>query len=179
MIRRRGFAAVLLALAALLPAHGAVGEDVTALVTSISMDEVKALVTENGYDVGSWQDGLIIRHPASDDPLLVVLSECQGARCTWMAIHTLWPLGQRKAAIAAAQDFEHVRPTVIVAFYDDGQEVAVSVGRDLYLGSGVTRLNINANIVQVELMAMSFREALVAVDPGYEAFLDGLERVAE
>ena len=166
--------ALLVVLAIGLPAPAATQADETSgsarLVTSASIDEIAGFVTEAGYVVAQQQAGMLLLRSPSGEPFVVVLQDCAGDRCTWLRTRSFWPLGQREAAIAAAHAFDRERPAAIVALLVSDGETTAAVGRDVYLGSGVTTFNMVANIVQTELLAMGFREALTAADSDYDSF---------
>jgi hypothetical protein len=143
-------------------------------ISSLNMDELKALVERIGYKI-TVEEGAGYLHVTDGVswPLRLGLAGCEpDRRCQVIRAYTRFSLGSSEEGQKAATDFAANYTSATVTQLMSAGEPAVEVGRDIGLSDGRTDSELKGEIDEAVQDAVRLRLKLMASDPLLKAELD-------
>lgn len=142
-------------------------------VTSLNLEELKALVERVGYHV-AMEEGAGFLHVTDGTswPLRLGLAACEpDRRCQVIRAYTRFTIGESDGADAALKDFSESYSATVIQLVSAGEKAA-EVGRDIALSKGRTDAELKGEIDGAVQDALRLRLKLMASDPRLKRELD-------
>lgn len=143
-------------------------------MTSLNVEELKALVERIGYHV-TVEEGAGYLHVTDGTswPLRLGLAACEpDRRCRVIRAYTRYTIGESEGGQTAVKAFAENFTTATVIQLASAGEPAVEVGRDIALGERRTDAELKGEIDEAVEDAIRLRLKLMASDPRLKAELD-------